>query len=158
MQVDTLKGQVASAEQWIKQATAAMAAQKPLKEMRKLLHTGERLPVETAEAADLKRHIRFREWEDAAGKALSGRVTVSSATQLLAEAPAMGAVTSARAQVRLLLGAIVVVVRLNTLFIGYSNPSNSCFYNRIRILFICFHTCHGSCHVCQRSSAPPPQQ
>ena len=56
-----------------------MAAKRPLKEMRKLLHTGERMPVQMDCAAELKQCIRRREWDERASKALSSKGSLSTA-------------------------------------------------------------------------------
>ena len=56
-----------------------MAAKRPLKEMRKLLHTGERMPVQMECAVELKQCIRWREWEERAGKALASKGSLSTA-------------------------------------------------------------------------------
>lgn len=56
-----------------------MSGRKPLKEMRKLLHTGERMPVLMECAVDLKLCIRRREWEERASKALSSKGSLSTA-------------------------------------------------------------------------------
>lgn len=67
-----------------------MAARKPLKEMRKLLHTGERLAVATDCAANLKLNIRRREWEERANKALASKGSLATAQALVTEAEPLG--------------------------------------------------------------------
>jgi hypothetical protein len=99
--VEALTARISAAEVWIRAAESAMGHRPPLKEMRKLLHTGERMDVEMPQAAALKACIRRREWEDAAGKALSGKSTVTAAAQLAAEATAMGVAADAPALMKL---------------------------------------------------------
>ncbi|GIL70383.1 hypothetical protein Vretifemale_1143, partial [Volvox reticuliferus] len=61
------------AADWLQKVADARSAgqQTPLKEMRLLLHTGERMGVEMPEAEALRQAIRRREWEDSARRILS---------------------------------------------------------------------------------------
>jgi hypothetical protein len=88
-EVGVLGVKLEAAAKWVAQAREAMERRAPLKEMRRLLHAGERQPVDIPEVGELKLYIRRREWEEAAGRALQSKTTVTAAMQLLAEAPAM---------------------------------------------------------------------
>ncbi|GLI58863.1 hypothetical protein VaNZ11_000628 [Volvox africanus] len=67
------------ATDWLQKVAAARSAgqQTPLKEMRLLLHAGERMGVEMPEAEALRQAIRRREWEDSARRILSSSSTAA---------------------------------------------------------------------------------
>lgn len=90
-ETEGLTALVQKAEEW-KAKAAALAAQKaPLKKMREVLHLGLRMPVEVPQVESLRAEIRRREWEETAKKAVTGRTTLSSLLEMLADAVAMGA-------------------------------------------------------------------
>ncbi|GFR43614.1 hypothetical protein Agub_g4713, partial [Astrephomene gubernaculifera] len=83
------------ASQWLRRAAEARAAQPqpPLREMRLLLHAGERMGVEMPEAEGLRQAIRRREWEEGARRLLAAphKATLHGLAEVLEEAAVMGA-------------------------------------------------------------------
>eukprot|EP00775_Hariotina_reticulata_P009820 gene9820-9978_t len=68
---ESLMERLKGAQQWAVQGG-------PLKSLRELLHSGERLGVETDATEALRARIRRREWEEAARKVATGRATINS--------------------------------------------------------------------------------
>jgi hypothetical protein len=62
----------------------------PLKQMRDLLHAGERMGVEMEAVEALRGDIRRREWEENARKAVSTKASLSFITETLEEAERLG--------------------------------------------------------------------
>ncbi|KXZ47406.1 hypothetical protein GPECTOR_35g844 [Gonium pectorale] len=85
------------ATEWLRRAAEARTAQPPpsLKNLRQLLHSGERMAVVMPEAEALRAAIRRREWEEGARRMLSGAVaaktSLNALSEALGEAAAMGA-------------------------------------------------------------------
>ncbi len=57
---------MASARSWLNRARGVRQARTPLKKMREVLHSGQRLGTNLREVEDLRADIRRREWEEAA--------------------------------------------------------------------------------------------
>ena len=57
---------MASARSWLNRARGVRQARTPLKKMREVLHSGQRLGTNLAEVEDLRSDIRRREWEESA--------------------------------------------------------------------------------------------
>ena len=57
---------MASARSWLNRARGIRQARTPLKKMREVLHSGQRLGTNLAEVEDLRADIRRREWEESA--------------------------------------------------------------------------------------------
>jgi hypothetical protein len=89
--VDAVAGLVEKAEGWLARASAASSkGSMPLKQMRDLLHAGERMGVEMEAVEALRGDIRRREWEENARKAVSTKASLSFITETLEEAERLG--------------------------------------------------------------------